>query len=91
MRWWVSLCDTDQFGGSSSNPPGKWTINLLKPIIHSMSHTVEQVVREYRKASRMVLRECNTPEKARAFLIKAGILERHSKSPNGVRLAKPFR
>jgi hypothetical protein len=56
-----------------------------------MVQSVEQVVREYDKASKRVLRENNTPEKARAFLLKAGILEKHSKSPNGVRLAKQFR
>jgi hypothetical protein len=56
-----------------------------------MGQTVEQVVREYHKASKMVLSKIKTPEKARAFLLKAGIIEKHSKSRNGVRLAKPFR
>jgi hypothetical protein len=56
-----------------------------------MIQTVEQVVREYHEASQMVLRKIKTPEKARAFLLKAGILEKHSKSRNGVRLAKRYR
>ena len=33
----------------------------------------------------------NTPAKARAFLIKAGLIERHAGSPNGVRPTKWFR
>jgi hypothetical protein len=56
-----------------------------------MEQTVEQVVREYRKASRMVRNKTRTPEEARAFLLRAGILEKHSKSRHGVRLAKQFR
>lgn len=56
-----------------------------------MTQSVEQVVRQYRMASKKVLRENNTPEKARAFLVKAGILVKHAASPNGVRLAKRFR
>lgn len=56
-----------------------------------MGQTVEQVVREYRKASKMVLGKIKTPAKARAFLLKAGIIEKHSKSSHGVRLAKQFR
>jgi hypothetical protein len=56
-----------------------------------MTRTVEQVVRDYDKASKMVMRKIRTPQKAREFLLKAGILERHSKSSNGVRLAKRFR
>jgi hypothetical protein len=38
-----------------------------------------------------VLRNNSTPGKARAFLLKAGILERHRKSTHGVRLARRFR
>lgn len=56
-----------------------------------MTESVEQVVRSFRKTSARVLRENNTPAKARNFLIKAGILVKHSKSPNGVRLAKAYR
>jgi hypothetical protein len=59
--------------------------------MQQMSQTVEQVVRDYDKASKMVLRENKTPAKARAFLLKAGILEKDSKSSKGVRLAKRFR
>lgn len=58
---------------------------------HVVTESVEQVVRSFRKTSARVLREINTPAKARNFLIKAGILVKHSKSPNGVRLAKPYR
>lgn len=56
-----------------------------------MTQSVEQVVRSFHKASAKVLRENNTPAKARDFLVKAGILVKHSKSLNGVRLAKRFR
>jgi len=56
-----------------------------------MGQSVEQLVRGYRRASAAVRRKYNTPAKARAFLIKAGILERHAGSKNGVRLAKPYR
>jgi len=56
-----------------------------------MVQSVEQIVRDHLKASRKVMRENNTPEKARAFLIKAGILKKHPKSPNGVGVAKRFR
>jgi hypothetical protein len=68
-----------------------WTFARKAPIILQVTQSVEQVVRQYNKASRKVLRQTNTPAKARAFLLKAGILEKHSKSPNGVRLAKRFR
>jgi hypothetical protein len=56
-----------------------------------MVQAIEQVVRDSKSALRKVVRENNTPAKARAFLIKAGILEKHRKSPYGVRLAKRFR
>jgi hypothetical protein len=56
-----------------------------------MRKSVEQVVRDFRKASRAVLRENNTPAKAGAFLVKAGILVKYAKSPTGFRLAKRFR
>lgn len=60
-------------------------------LLHPMTQSVEQVVRKYRKTSVRVLRENSTPAKARAFLLKAGILVKHSKSAHGVRLAKQFR
>lgn len=56
-----------------------------------MMQSVEQLVRDYRKASAAVRKKYNTPAKARQFLIKAGILEKHPGSKNGVRLAKPYR
>jgi len=56
-----------------------------------MTQPVEQLVRNYRKASAAVRRKYNTPAKARQFLLKVGILERHALSKNGVRLAKPYR
>jgi hypothetical protein len=56
-----------------------------------MVDSVDQIVRRYRQASAKLRREHNTPAKARAFLVKAGILERHRESANGVRLAKRFR
>lgn len=43
---------------------------------------------EYSKELR---RKVNTPAKARAYLLKIGILEKHAKSPHGVRLAKQYR
>ena len=56
-----------------------------------MVPSVEQVVKDYKKASRKLRRECNTPAKKRTFLLSAGILEKHKSSPHGVRLAKRFR
>jgi len=56
-----------------------------------MMQSVEQLIRSYRKASAEVRKKYNTPAKARAFLVKAGILERHARSRNGVRLAKAYR
>jgi hypothetical protein len=53
--------------------------------------SVEQIVKEHRKAAAKVRKQNRKPAKARAFLIRAGILERHAGSPNGVRLAKRFR
>jgi hypothetical protein len=55
-----------------------------------MMQTVEQIVRKFKTASRKVLRQNNTPAKARSFLLKAGILVKHRKSASGVRLAKRF-
>jgi hypothetical protein len=68
-----------------------WTSTFQVPIILQVTQSVEQVVRQYHKASKKVRKQMNTPAKARAFLLEAGILEKHSKSPNGVRLAKRFR
>ena len=56
-----------------------------------MIPSVEQTIRNYRKASEAVRKKYNTPAKARQFLIRAGILEKHAGSRNGVRLAKPYR
>ena len=56
-----------------------------------MMPSPEQLLRDYRKASAAVRKKYNTPAKARQFLIRAGILEKHAGSKNGVRLAKPYR
>jgi hypothetical protein len=56
-----------------------------------MIPTVEETVREFSRLVREARRKNNTPAKARAFLLRAGILEKHKSSPNGVRLAKRFR
>lgn len=56
-----------------------------------MIPSVEQTIREYRKASAALRKKYNTPAKARQFLLKIGILEKHARSKNGVRLAKPYR
>jgi len=56
-----------------------------------MTQPVEQLVRNYRKASAAVRKKYNTPAKARQFLVKAGILEKHKSSKGGVRLARPYR
>jgi hypothetical protein len=56
-----------------------------------MAQSVEQLVRSYRRASAAVRKKYNTPAKARLFLIKAGILEKHASSRHGVRPAKPYR
>jgi hypothetical protein len=69
----------------------KVEIALLKADNSRMAQTVEEIVRDYDRASKLLLREKNTPAKARAFLLKAGILEKSARSPNGVRLAKRYR
>jgi hypothetical protein len=57
-----------------------------------MMPSVEQVVRSYMKASAKLAREHRgNPKKAREFLIRAGIIEKHKSSPNGVRLVKELR
>lgn len=56
-----------------------------------MTESVEQIVLEYKKTSRKFRRDMRDPAKARAFLLRAGIAEKSSSSPNGVRLAKRFR
>jgi hypothetical protein len=69
----------------------KWTSWGLPPIMSIMVQSIERTVADFRKTLAKVRRTNNTPEKARAFLLSAGILEKHSKSPHGVRLAKRFR
>ena len=56
-----------------------------------MAYSSEQLATESHEALRKSLRENNTPAKARAFLLRCGIIEKHKGSPNGVRLAKKFR
>lgn len=56
-----------------------------------MTQSVEQIVRDSIEAMGSVRRKYNTPAKARQFLLKIGILEKHKGSKNGVRLAKRFR
>ena len=56
-----------------------------------MTQSVEQIVHKFQTVSRKVMRTHKGPAKARAFLLKAGILEKHRKSASGVRLAKRFR
>ena len=57
----------------------------------SVTHSVDEVVARYRKASVKFRREMRDPAKARAFLLRAGIAERSKSSPSGIRLAKRFR
>ena len=54
-------------------------------------YSPEQLAQQTMAALKKSLRENNTPEKARAFLLRCGIIEKHKGSPNGVRLAKRFR
>ena len=56
-----------------------------------MTQSVEQVVERFRKAARKARLENRDPEKAKAFLLRAGIAEKSKTSRNGVRLAKRFR
>jgi len=57
----------------------------------AMTQSVEQIVRKYQTDLGKVLRAHKSPAKARAFLVKAGILVKHRTSASGVRLAKRFR
>lgn len=56
-----------------------------------MMPSVEQIVRDHMKASAKLRKEHRDPKKAREFLIRAGIIEKHKSSPNGVRLVKELR
>jgi hypothetical protein len=56
-----------------------------------MTQTLRQFLPDYRKASEVVRKKHNIPAKARQFLTKAGILKKHARSRNGIRLAKPHR
>jgi hypothetical protein len=56
-----------------------------------MMPSVEQVVRDFMKASAKLRKAHRDPKKARDFLIRAGIAEKDKSSPNCIRLAKPFR
>lgn len=57
-----------------------------------MPPSVEQTVRDHKRAAKALMKEIGKdPEKAKAYLIHAGILVRSAKSPNGVQLAKAFR
>ena len=76
---------------TSGRSERKWTPGRPLPIIPKVTQSVEQVVKQYRKASRKLRREIRDPAKARAFLLRAGIIERHKSSPGGFRLAKRFR
>jgi hypothetical protein len=53
--------------------------------------TTESIIKQFRKAARKLRAEHKDPAKARAFLIRAGIIENHKASPNGVRLVKELR
>jgi hypothetical protein len=63
----------------------------LDEIIKIVTKSVDQVVGDFRKACEQARREHRDPAKARAFLIRAGIIEKHKGSPNGVRLVKELR
>jgi hypothetical protein len=56
-----------------------------------VTQSVEKTVKEFRQIARKLRRENRDPAKARAFLLRAGIIEKHKSSPNGVRLAKRYR
>jgi hypothetical protein len=56
-----------------------------------MTQSVEQIVRKFQADIGKLLRTHKSPAKARSFLLKAGILEKHRPSASGFRLAKRFR
>ena len=66
-------------------------IVLLSADNPRMAPSVEQIVKRHLQAARRVRLENRDPAKARAFLLRAGIIEKSKSSPNGVRLAKRFR
>jgi len=53
--------------------------------------TMPKVVREYMEASRKLRKELKDPEKAKAFLLEAGLAEKCGSAPYGIRLAKRYR
>jgi hypothetical protein len=57
----------------------------------AMTQSVEQVVKRFEKAAARLRREHRDPQKAREFLIRAGIAVKSKSSPSGIRLAKRFR
>jgi tetratricopeptide (TPR) repeat protein len=69
----------------------RWTTTRFRSIIKHMTQTAEQVVKEFRRIARRLRLEHRDPAKARAFLLRAGIAEKHKSSPGGVRLAKRYR
>jgi hypothetical protein len=56
-----------------------------------MTQSVEKVVKRFRVIAQKLRRENRDPAKARAFLLRAGIAEKHKSSRNGIRLAKRYR
>jgi hypothetical protein len=60
-------------------------------IIGAMTQSVEQVVKDFRRIAQKLRKEHRDPAKARAFLLRAGIAEKHKSSPGGIQLAKRFR
>jgi len=57
-----------------------------------MQTTTEQDLKDFKKASAKIMREIGGDRnKALAYLVKIGILEKHRTSEHGVRLVKDLR
>jgi hypothetical protein len=56
-----------------------------------MSDSTDEMIKRFRKIAAKLRKEHKDPAKAKAFLIRAGIIEKHASSPNGIRLVKQLR
>jgi hypothetical protein len=56
-----------------------------------VTESTENIIKRFRKAALKLRKEHKDPAKAKAFLIRAGIIENNASSPNGIRLVKQLR
>lgn len=82
-----------QFGEGES-PNRQTKLDKLQGDRHNsfMYPTPEQTLKAHKKASAALMREIGSDaNKARAYLVKIGILEKNKQAEHGVQLAKAYR